>query len=612
MELTECIDGILLGDCENAKVLTVGSVQNILAHIPVKHYKSYKKLFNQVGGVEYVIKLGCYLLNKIEHYSMPSLNQGDHSDRSKEIISLWLPAEKELKDIGLQAFNFSAFANLEGYPASLSDLFDISNLFGYTHNGYINIRDLVYIRCKQKFMSVHDINILYAPSTIKKEGIPVCVDEQGGLWKDASDYGMENRFADSVISDPLLPSGLNTGYVNSYGELVKVSGHAVFNLFTPPRIKEGRYDPAEPTKFVAPFINHVKNLMPHDKDYALMIDWCKHIIQCTGEKCRWAPLLYSIDQGVGKDTIINMIEGIIGKRYCSTIKASDLSDSFNEWAQSVIIRISEVSEVSERQSRKKFQEEVKTIISGDDEFVTVNPKYGIKFSVRNIAHVILTTNNPQDIAVSDEDRRYDVIKCATKDEMGITDPNVYTDYFCNLYDWYRNGGREDLYAYLKNDPISSEFNVTKPRLTTAKEELQENTKSIYDWCYEVIDFIKGQQTYSDELVRADTFVAVAKMFAERRLAWAGPEKNKIAKTVAYALPKIGYMQVRKLNNAGKLTNRITVGHGKYTSVYIQKLSSLDTEKADFNYLLSPEKAESIVMRATDYSHIIPANGQWSA
>ena len=597
--LKPLVPGRNLADCKNAISCSLGAIRNLLAAIPISDPDKFDKHAAKVGGKEYVIQIAGTVIG------LAGPQPGIVTDAMRSLFKEWCGDEMpdSIQEIGLQAMITNpVLRNKYNQPTTVSDLYDIANVFGFFSNGYLNVYDFVYLRSKQKFVDIYNVSSLYTPKSIQSDALPVLIDSEHRLWMDADEYGMQNLCVDDIVFDPTFKTGIVHNVICNCGDIVTATGRALFNTYAPPTCAIGSYAEEQPEAFVQPFLNHVRKLLPHEGDAKLLIQWCAHIIQRPGEKIRWAPILYSIDQGVGKDTIINFVQEIVGKRYCSTIKPTDIGGNFNEWAQSILIRISEVSDVSEKSSRRKFQEEVKTIISGDDKFVTINEKYGLKHNARNIAHVIITTNNPQDIAVSEEDRRYDVMECATKQAMGIEDLDARKNYFDALYKWYENGGKEKLYAFLLHVDLS-DFKATVPRLTEAKKVLQQNTMEYLNWIQDVIDVIgDNQNELGIKIFRADTFIALAKEMCDNLPQWSGPEKNKIPTMFRNNISRFKFQTLKGTKSDG----RVTISKGKKTTIYCKgyKESNFAVDKKD---LLRPEQVPDIVSLLTPVKHNYNSN-----
>lgn len=602
--ITVIPNGQSLDKCTNSSSCSVSAARILLAHIPLeeRYTKHGQHVFDTYGGLSEVIKLCAFVLSEF----LPK--SGVINPQVSDILMDWYPKdlEGEYRQAGIAAATTRDMLNIYKKPAGIIDLYEIATKFGYSCNGYLNIEDFVYLRSKRKFIDIYNPTNLYDAKTLNTDALPVCVDKAHGLWVDADIYGYRNLFVDDLVFDPIIHTGRNENKACNDGEIIDVQGHALFNLYCPPRIPEGPYQKDQPDFYVKPFLDHVHKLLPFGNDADTIIAWCAHIIQKPYEKCRWAPILYSIDQGVGKDTLINFIQGIIGKRYSSTIKPTDLLGTFNEWARSIILRISEVSDSNEKFNRRKFQEAVKAIISGDDAFITINEKYGQKYNARNIAHVIITTNNPQDILITEEDRRYDVFECALKIAMGIDEEDKYTAYFDQLYNWYENGGREALYSYLKHYDISK-FNPNRPRKTDAKRAMIQESLETFNWIQDVLDiFAENQGEVAAKVIRQDTFIALAKRMAIQLPQWQGPDTKQISSFFKGAIGKFGYKKM--VDSKGN--TRIVVSSGTRTTVFFKDWDPALFKMARFD-LITPDQVQDIVdLLAPNHKESVTYNGEY--
>lgn len=580
-------DGKPLEKCTNSNSCSVSAARVLLAHIPLEQRKIEKgrKIFEYYGGVKEVITLCAFVLSEF----LPK--GGVINTQVSDILNDWYPTdlEVEFRTAGYDGAVIPRMLNRYKNPAGILDLYELATQFGYSCNGFLNVEDFVYLRSKRRFIDIYNPTNLYDAKTLSTDALPVCVDKRHNLWVDADVYGYRCLFVDDLVFDPIIPAGRNENKACNDGEIIDVQGHALFNLYCPPRISEGPYLEDNPLLYVQPFWDHVHKLLPYGNDAEKIIEWCAHIIQKPYEKVRWAPILYSIDQGVGKDTLINFIQGIIGKRYSSTIKPTDLLGTFNEWARSIIIRISEVSDTNEKFNRRKFQEAVKAVISGDDAFVTINEKYGQKYNARNIAHVIITTNNPQDILVTEEDRRYDVFECAMKVAMGISEDDAYNEYFNKLYNWYNHGGRECLYSFLKHYDLAN-FNVNRPRKTAAKRVMIQESMETFLWIQDVLDLLNDNQgTTGSKVFRQDTFIALAKRMSIQVPQWQGPDTKQVSAFFKGAIGKFGYKKM--IDDKGN--SRVVVGNGQRTTVYYKNWNPQDFKVTKFD-LVTPDMVQDLV------------------
>jgi hypothetical protein len=209
-------------------------------------------------------------------------------------------------------------------------------------------------------------------------------------------------------------------------------------------------------------------------------------VQHPGIKPRFS-LLIAGDQGVGKDTAIEMCIPAIGSWNVSNISAAHLESPFNEYASSVLIRISE--QATQKDLNKwGFNEAVKVLIAGSPDFVKINPKYGQKHSIRMFCGVIITTNHLLSaIYIPEDDRRYDVIEAATKREMGLEEDTSRISYFEGLWDWYKRGGDTHIAAFLHARDLSRFSPENGQRKTHAHRAVVCQSYTADEWLSDILD-----------------------------------------------------------------------------------------------------------------------------
>jgi len=305
------------------------------------------------------------------------------------------------------------------------------------------------------------------------------INEQGKIIK-ATEWLKKNQLCTSMTCDPLLDEDYIPGYDCRDGEIVRIEGAALFNAFRRPTVELGDKNLA------LPFLQHVYNVFPRSGDATQFLDFMAHRVQHPGIKPRFA-LLIAGDQGVGKDTAIEMCIPAIGSWNVSNISAAHLESPFNEYASSVLIRISE--QATQKDLNKwGFNEAVKVLIAGSPDFVKINPKYGQKHSIRMFCGVIITTNHLLSaIYIPEDDRRYDVIEAATKLEMGLTDDATRIAYFENLWDWYKKGGDTHIAAFLHHRDLSAFSAENGQRKTKAHRAVVCQSYTSDEWLIDILD-----------------------------------------------------------------------------------------------------------------------------
>lgn len=305
------------------------------------------------------------------------------------------------------------------------------------------------------------------------------INEQGKIIK-ATEWLKKNQLCTSMTCDPLLDDDYIPGYDCRDGEIVRIEGAALFNAFRRATIEMG--DP----NLAQPFLEHVYNVFPRAGDGRQFLDYMAHRVQHPGIKPRFS-LLIAGDQGVGKDTAIEMCIPAIGSWNVSNISAAHLESPFNEYASSVLIRISE--QATQKDLNKwGFNEAVKVLIAGSPDFVKINPKYGQKHSIRMFCGVIITTNHLLSaIYIPEDDRRYDVIEAATKREMGLEEDTSRISYFEGLWDWYKRGGDTHIAAFLHARDLSRFSPENGQRKTHAHRAVVCQSYTADEWLSDILD-----------------------------------------------------------------------------------------------------------------------------
>ena len=301
-----------------------------------------------------------------------------------------------------------------------------------------------------------------------------------GKIMSASEWLKENRLASSITCDPSLHNGYIKGMDSSFGEIIETEG-AIFNTYRHPTIVSG--DAA----LAIPFIEHIHKLFNKDGDAEQFLNYMAHRAQRPAEKPRFA-LLIGGGQGIGKDTAVEMCVPAIGSWNVANIEPSHLESAFNEHAASTLVRINEAANLQEM-SRWAFNEKTKVLIAGLPDICQINPKYGQKYSVKLFCGVIITTNHLLNgLHIPPDDRRYDVIDCATHEEMGFKNPNDRKLYFDWLWNWfYKEKGDSHIAAYLREKDISKFSAPNGQRRTKAHQSIIMVELEQYGWFFDIVN-----------------------------------------------------------------------------------------------------------------------------
>lgn len=383
---------------------------------------------------------------------------------------------------------------------------------------------------------------------------PVNVD--GKITK-ASDWLKLNQLATSMTTDPKIEEDYIKGYDCRNGEVVKIGGAALFNSYRRPTIELGD------AKLAGPYIAHIERIFNKPGDAQQFLNYMAHRVQRPWEKPRFA-LLIAGGMGIGKDTAVEFCCPAIGVWNVANIEPEAFEAGFNEYVDSTLVRISEAANLHEM-SKWAFNERTKVLIAGTPDYVTVNPKYGVKYSLRMYCGVIITTNHlASGIYIPEGDRRYDVIEAATMDELGLADEAVRKEYFTDLWEWFYAGGLNHVAAWLHERDLKDFSPNNGQRKTDAHKTVVAGGMQGDQWLDDILDEMNRPTG-----VRSDWIVTKAIA--------AGEKDGDVRRKLSNAIGRVGYVFYR---NTTTKDGRWKLA-GKNVTVYVKvgTTSDFDPTKA---------------------------------
>jgi hypothetical protein len=197
-----------------------------------------------------------------------------------------------------------------------------------------------------------------------------------------------------------------------------------------------------------------------------VIKFIAHMIQYP-EKLPKTALLFKGEEGVGKDLLIDILQGIIGLEYiCRDSKMENIAGTFNNSLKNkFIIQLNEVSGKDGHFNK----ELLKDLITADR--LNIREMRTDVVSCVNYMRLFLFTNNINAINISYDDRRYCVFK------TGDRQPYEYYDKLHNIKK--NKKSLKSIYNYLKNLDIGNfQPDNKKDRVKTlAYEQLQDANRN---------------------------------------------------------------------------------------------------------------------------------------
>ena len=446
----------------------------------------------------------------------------DRSDEAWELYNSWSDKWDGVKESGHDENMHQCFYKISQESAekelSLGTIIKAALDNGWVpKTGDVPIDDFIY--------SAPDNDFLYRPTMQHWAAAAVDaavspVNRDGKIVK-ASHWLRAKRRVTSLACDPDLDEGYILGKNCVDGVILPGVGAAVLNMYRRPNIQVGDAVCAKP------FVEHCERLFNKQGDCDQFLDYLAHRRQKPGEKPRFG-LLIAGDQGIGKDTAVEFCAPAIGVWNITNISPAALTSPFNEYGASTLVRINETANAQEI-SRWAFNEAVKVLIAGSPDFYIVNPKYGCKYTVRLHCGVIITTNHlTSGIFIPEDDRRYDVLECATKAEMGLEDDAVRRAYFEKLWGWfYEEDGARHVAAFLEQRDLTHFNAALGQRKTLAHRSVVQCGLMGDEWAADAVE-----RCWSKEMISG----SVICQFAED----AGERRENVNARVSHALRRLGY------------------------------------------------------------------------
>jgi hypothetical protein len=171
---------------------------------------------------------------------------------------------------------------------------------------------------------------------------------------------------------------------------------------------------------------------------------------------------------------------------------------------------------------------------------------------------VITTNHlASGIYIPPDDRRYDVIDCASLDELGLKDDEKRREYFTDLWEWFHAGGASHVAAFLHERKLPGFSAANGQRKTAAHKTVIAGGMTADVWLEDILDEIEEAKGGVRPLVlRADELVikAVAR----------GEKEMDARRKLGNAMGRAGYALYR---NPDREDGRWKIG-GRKVTVYV--------------------------------------------
>jgi len=224
-------------------------------------------------------------------------------------------------------------------------------------------------------------------------------------------------------------------------QIFKAKGLNCFNMYRAHRCAAVEYTKAS----TASYHRALHHVIPSRVLAYYFLDWCAFLVQFPEVKLNHHPLMFSVMEGVGKDTLIDPVRFAIGQSNSSECTLKELMGDFNaalKYKKLIII-----NEVEAFKGGKEAINMLKPLLAAPPETLTINVKFEPVFEQPNLFGLIMTSNSPRPIYVASVDRRLVIIHCI---EARMT-PTMATE----IWDWLKyEGGRQLMHYELLHRDVS--------------------------------------------------------------------------------------------------------------------------------------------------------------
>ena len=192
-----------------------------------------------------------------------------------------------------------------------------------------------------------------------------------------------------------------------YGPFNKDEGkNLYFNEYATPRFED--YSRAEAKRLDHGLLKEFfDRLIPSEKmDRHELIKWVATLCVCPHIKMDYASLVVSLENGVGKSTLGNLMTGIVGEHNTSQPNEKALTDERNSWAARK--RLAIIPEIYQGNSKVVYNL-LKSLIT--ERKIYYNEKFQVAYEIPNWAHIYANSNSLAPLQFDNSDRRWLIPKC---------------------------------------------------------------------------------------------------------------------------------------------------------------------------------------------------------
>ena len=223
------------------------------------------------------------------------------------------------------------------------------------------------------------------------------------------------------------------------------------------------------------FLDYLRYLIPSEEEYEYFVQWLTAKIKNLGFRGAGIIMYSQGVQGVGRSTLLRMMEMIIGETNAKNVTFAELvtPSGFNHWQASPFIMVEEAKSFGGKGNFYANYERLKEIVDPADSSVTINKKHKAPYEVRNCSSIIFLSNHIDGVRLPEGDRRF----------YPIANPNVPNSpaFFSALRKWITTTDwAAHVYNWAQTQDVDLDMLNSPPPVTTSKTEVIEASRSVSD------------------------------------------------------------------------------------------------------------------------------------
>jgi hypothetical protein len=302
----------------------------------------------------------------------------------------------------------------------------------------------------------------------------------GNAWKLTGKDDKEESFLAKWRKDPERRTV--TDFVYKYKEDCLPHEATLFTGFAYQQYEDAEYSQEAVDKFNEVLLNVAGNAEEH-RDFLSKLFAFR--VQKPFEKGNICTI-FTGGQGVGKDTILEFMQTIIGRKYCSMYLSDtefwEKHDTKKEGA--LMMYLQEAGVGANRANSNALKSRITS------PYIDINPKGMKSYKVPNMAMYFMTTNESSPVKMEDDDRRYYLLK-AGKNNVGNIEYWKYIYNNMQTPSWVHSIGK-----YLENIDISN-FDPNKFPETQERAVMKEMGRCAEKIFLQQFDWAANEYTCSD-------------------------------------------------------------------------------------------------------------------